>query len=331
MRLEDAVGEHGVGAYSCAVDGAALQAVPGAPALWCPRCDHRTDAPGAGVLGDGFDVVHRQWGLRGDPHLWAALRDRVAATPTPATEAAIREAFVDALGAVAGFDLDATTEAHVHRPELDHGGMSGGTVDVGWWRTKGIPLLVARALARRPTPSTAVATPSAWPPLPPVPPPLPPTTSPAFAAPDAAPTAPPPAPSGGGNVVVTVAIWLVVLAIPAALVGGGAFLLHQRAVGTWVEATVLDCDTRRSGSGFRTDCTAEWTEDGRSVVGTFTGGNGESDVGDTVAATVRGDTAYSRSLVLPILLLVLGLPFLALPLIALRNRFRPRRSPTVGT
>jgi len=41
--------------------------------------------------------------------------------------------------------------------------------------------------------------------------------------------------------------------------------------------------------------------------------HGASDVGKTVAATVRSDTAYSRSLVLPIVLIGLGLPFLLIP------------------
>ena len=60
------------------------------------------------------------------------------------------------------------------------------------------------------------------------------------------------------------------------------------------------------------------------AVGGFNGGNGASDVGRTVDATVRGDTAYSRSLGLPILLIVLGAPFLALPWLAWRARRRGR-------
>jgi hypothetical protein len=130
-----------------------------------------------------------------------------------------------------------------------------------------------------------------------------------------------------GGVAMTIVVWSVVLAIPAATVGGGGFLLYQRAIGTRVSATVLDCDTSgtiiRGGSTYRTDCIAEWTVDGRTVIGTFTGGNGESDVGRTVDATVRGDTAYSRSLALPIILTALGLPFLWFPIAAIRRRGQP--------
>lgn len=123
-------------------------------------------------------------------------------------------------------------------------------------------------------------------------------------------------------------MWAVVLAIPAALVGGGVWLLYQRGYGTEVEATVLECTTSGTivsgGSTYRSDCIAQWSIDGRVVVGAFNGGS-DADVGKTVAATVRGETAYSRSLILPVLLIALGLPFIALPLIALRRRAARKR------
>ena len=55
-------------------------------------------------------------------------------------------------------------------------------------------------------------------------------------------------------------------------------------------------------------------------------GNGTSDVGKTVDATVRNGVAYSRSLALPIVLIVLGLPFLILPVNAITRRVRQGRS-----
>jgi hypothetical protein len=143
--------EHGMAAYACAADRTLLASVPGSPAvLQCPTCAHRTDEVGEGVLGDGFDVVHRQWGLRGDPHAWRAMREFVGTTPTPPDPEVVRAAYVDALRGVADVDIDHTDEQSVYRQHLDHGGMSGGGVNVGWWRTKGIPLLVDRATDRRP-------------------------------------------------------------------------------------------------------------------------------------------------------------------------------------
>ncbi len=278
---------------TCAADGGRLEPLAGVPGvLQCPTCRHRTDEPGDGVLGDGFDVNLRQWGLRGDMHAWQAMRELVATTPTPTDREAVRAAYVDALRRVADVDVDDTDEQVVHRAHLDHGGMSGGSVDVGWWRTKGIPLLVERAVDRRPPPRT------------------PPRTA--------------------GKVIGNIVVWVILLAIPVALVGGGGFLMYQRAVGTPVAATVLECDTSgaiiRGASTYRTECIAEWEIDGRVVIGSFTGGNGESDVGRTVAATVRGDTAYSRSLGLPVLLIAMGLPFLAVPVFAIRARLRSRVS-----
>ncbi len=293
---------YGMAAYTCGFDRRQLEPAPAIPGvLQCPGCSHRSDEPGEGVLGDGFDVVHRQWGLRGDVHVWAALRELVATIPTPSDSEGVRAAYVDAFREVVDVDLDQTAESVVYRADLDRGGMSGGAVDLRWWRAKGMPLLVERAIDRRPVPQSSSA-------------PL--DTS-----------GPPSAPTGRRTVrelVVGVVVWAIVLAIPAVPLIGGGYLLYQRAVGTRVEATVLDCSTSgaivRGASTYRSECIASWTIDDRLVVGSFNGGNGVSDVGRTVDATVRGDAAYSRSLALPILLLALGLPFLALPVLALRGK-----------
>ncbi len=142
---------YGFAAYHCAQDPCALDVVSeDGPVLQCPTCGHRTDEPGRGLLDDGFDIVHRQWGARGDPHAWRALRDLVGTTATPSNPAATRQAFVDGLRQVAGFDLDTAVEHYQYRRDLDHGGMSGGNVDIEWWRDKGVPLLVDRAISRRP-------------------------------------------------------------------------------------------------------------------------------------------------------------------------------------
>lgn len=143
--------EYGLNAYVCTLDGSPMEAA-GPGVLACRDGGHRTDQPGAGVLGDAFDVRHRQWGLRGDPHVWTSLREETAAVPTPADADGIRHAFVEALRRVADVDLDAGGDEPVGREQFAHGGMSSGMVDVRWWRDKGLPLLVERAEARRPSP-----------------------------------------------------------------------------------------------------------------------------------------------------------------------------------
>ena len=137
---------YGMAAYCCAADGAFLEPDPAARGVQvCPTCGLRTDAPGTGLLADGFDVVNRQWGLRGDPHVWRALRDRLTDTPTPEGADVVRAAYVAAFDDIVAVDLDGEPEPRVYREDLDHGGMSGGSVDLEWWRTKGLPLLVERA------------------------------------------------------------------------------------------------------------------------------------------------------------------------------------------
>ena len=294
-----ATDQYGLAAYVCTRDQQQLEAVPGAVGvLRCPACGHRSDEPGGGVLGDAFDIAHRQSGLRGDAHAWNAMRELVATTPTPLTADAARVAFVDALHQVADVDIDHINEQQVYREHLNRGGMSGGGVHVEWWRTRGIPLLVHRAITRRPAQRGS-------------------NTEPA-----------PRRHRSVGSVLGDIGVWAILLAIPAALIGGGGWLLYQRAYGTPVDATVLECDTSgrlgSRGSTSRTDCIAEWVIDGRLVVGGFNGGNGASDVGRTVDATVRDGVAYSRSLILPIVLIALGLPLLFLPGNAIRRTLRRR-------
>lgn len=142
----DELDQYGYPAHLCARDRGPLRLLPDQPAVYaCAICGYRTDAPPTGTLADGFDVLHRQWGLRGDPHTWEAMRDRLAGVPTPDDADAVRSAYAAAFAEVTGIDLDTETQDAVHRPHLDHGGMSGGQVDLRWWRDKGLPLLVERA------------------------------------------------------------------------------------------------------------------------------------------------------------------------------------------
>lgn len=280
----DEVDAWGNPAYGCAADGTQMVVVPDSPGvLRCPGCGRRTDEVGRGVLGDGFDVIHRQWGLRGDPHVWQALRHAVADEPTPADAAAVRADLAAALRRVADVDVDAAEVEPVHREQFAHGGMSSGMVDGRWWRDKGLPLIAERALARRPAPAPRRS-----------------------------------------SLLTSVLGWALILLIPVMTIGGGGWLLYQRAAGTPVRATVLACETSGNWSRYaptiREECVARWTLDGETVVGGFNAGNGSPDVGKTVGATVRGDTAYSRSLVLPVILIGLGLPFLVPVVLGLRRR-----------
>lgn len=128
----------------------------------------------------------------------------------------------------------------------------------------------------------------------------------------------------------------VVLVTALALVGAGVFLIVQRETGTRAKATVQDCASSGGSRNHRTVCTGSWV-----VGGSLVGGGGHvvvgridgavsSDVGKTIDVTASGDHAYTRSLALPVLLLVPGLLVGAGGLALIRNARRTRRRASQG-
>jgi len=105
---------------------------------------------------------------------------------------------------------------------------------------------------------------------------------------------------------------VIALVAAAVMIAAGIFLLVQRATGTRALATVGDCVTTGGGRWASVHCTGSWVvggsllEGGHVIVGTIDGVDQDS-VGKTVDVTLRGDTAYSRGLALPLLLIGLGL------------------------
>ena len=96
-------------------------------------------------LGVVFEPEPDRWGLRGDPPVWRAMRDRLQhLSPTTAAEAT--ELLYGAFEEIVGVSLKADgLPEQIHRSELDHGGMSGGFIDIDTWRSTLMPLLVDRA------------------------------------------------------------------------------------------------------------------------------------------------------------------------------------------
>src|ERR1700754_121522 len=113
-------------------------------------------------------------------------------------------------------------------------------------------------------------------------------------------------------------VYFCIVAVPVMFIGPGLWLLGQRAIGTPVQAKVVACQSHMVSRSYAEYCQARWTVGGRTVEGDIEG-SGSDDVGDTIRATVRGDTAYSRALTLPLLLIGLGLPFLILTIRYLRT------------
>ncbi len=97
------------------------------------------------LLADLFAEEPWQWGLRGDPHAWRAMREafRREAVPLAGNEDRLRELLAAAFEAVVGRPL--SEPGHVFVAAFDTGGMSSGMVSTAWWRETGMPLLLERA------------------------------------------------------------------------------------------------------------------------------------------------------------------------------------------
>ena len=96
-----------------------------------------------------FDPEPRTWGLRGDPHLWRALRAHLAGQDIPATAGELAGLLHAAFRDLVGIDLAGDPVSSVYREEYAHGGMSSGMISLDTWRQQLIPLLTERAMTQR--------------------------------------------------------------------------------------------------------------------------------------------------------------------------------------
>jgi hypothetical protein len=94
-----------------------------------------------------FDPEPRQWGLRGDPWVWRALREHLAGTDIPAGAGEAVSLLYAAFGDLTGFDLASDPAPRAYREQYAHGGMSSGIIHLDTWRQRLMPLLAQRATA----------------------------------------------------------------------------------------------------------------------------------------------------------------------------------------
>ena len=113
---------------------------------------------------------------------------------------------------------------------------------------------------------------------------------------------------------------------------GGIYEIHQRTSGEQVQAKVTDCTTHSTGKTTDVTCTGSWVAggalvggNGHVVLGTIEGATFD-DIGHELTVRVHGDQAFTGSLRLPVILLVLALICLA-PIVPVVNQARqpPRR------
>ena len=91
-----------------------------------------------------FEPAPAQWGLRGDPFLWDALRSdlRLIDADTSADAVSkVRELFRQHVGVDVG---DRTAPEAIYSEQFAHGGMSSGHVHIPTWRDRLMPMLEAR-------------------------------------------------------------------------------------------------------------------------------------------------------------------------------------------
>jgi molybdenum cofactor cytidylyltransferase len=96
----------------------------------------------ARTLASLFKEVPRQWGLRGDPHLWQEMKATLGNATYPATEEQFAALLEQTYQQLTGVPLTRRDPVFVER--YNHGGMSGGYVSPQFWIETAIPLLRAR-------------------------------------------------------------------------------------------------------------------------------------------------------------------------------------------
>jgi hypothetical protein len=96
-------------------------------------------------VADLFDPEPEQWGLRGDPWVWRALRDHLGEAYLPPSVGETEAMLYTAFNRLVAVDLATETASSVYRDAFAHGGMSSGQVHLETWRAVLMPLLIDRA------------------------------------------------------------------------------------------------------------------------------------------------------------------------------------------
>lgn len=91
------------------------------------------------TIGSLFEEEPAQWGLRGDPHLWREMRERLEVVPVPDSIEEFVAVVKKEFRVLAGHCMSETENFHIAR--YNHGGMSGGGISPEFWRVGALPLL----------------------------------------------------------------------------------------------------------------------------------------------------------------------------------------------
>lgn len=89
-----------------------------------------------------FQMSPRQWGYRGDPHLWREIKERLVGVTCPATPADLKVIVLAQFEELTGFQVSHPEDICIERFSRD--GMSSGMICAEFWRDSAIPLLCSR-------------------------------------------------------------------------------------------------------------------------------------------------------------------------------------------
>ena len=96
----------------------------------------------ARTLANLFEDEPRQWGLRGDPHLWREMKATLGSHDYPNTDEQLTALLEQTYQSLTGMPLSHQEPFFIER--FSHGGMSSGYVSPHFWAQIAIPLLRAR-------------------------------------------------------------------------------------------------------------------------------------------------------------------------------------------
>lgn len=95
-----------------------------------------------------FEDEPKRWGLRGDPHLWRELKEKLKLVEMPATPESLKLIIESEFEKATGSPVSSKDSIFIER--FRNGGMSSGRVSPQFWVEHGIPLLVSRHLEEEP-------------------------------------------------------------------------------------------------------------------------------------------------------------------------------------
>jgi hypothetical protein len=92
------------------------------------------------MVSEVFDILPRQWGIRGDPYLWDELKKELDYDIKNITAKQFRERLITLFEEKIGRTLNSDDMVYIE--EYANGGMSSGHIDIVTWRERLIPFLI---------------------------------------------------------------------------------------------------------------------------------------------------------------------------------------------